>query len=205
MDINGLNKYRFRDIYFEEDMFMRKYIIERDIIEGDEINKLDISLCYFKKTTMNYVVFDKMEVIDSVFENCDLSNSRFQFSSNVRVTFKNCKMLGCDFSDSYFSECIFENCDLSYANFSMSHFKGSTFRNCRFIEADLIECKLLKTKFESSELIRVNFNSTKLNKIDFSSNIIVGLGANPEDIYGCKMSSAHVEVLAGMLGVEIVG
>ena len=37
---------------------------------------------------------------DIIFENCDLSNINFPYSSLYRVEFINCKLTGCNFNDS---------------------------------------------------------------------------------------------------------
>ena len=60
-----------------------------EIIEKD----FNIDNCCFKKIMMSNSKFLDSTILDTSFENCDLSNMDFEKSYLGRVSFKNCKMI----------------------------------------------------------------------------------------------------------------
>ena len=123
------------------------------MLEEIDLNceEIEFEKCIFKDCRISGS-FEKAVFHDIVFDHCDFSNCLFREGSFIRVEIKNCKMIGCDFSDSRFyhtssletsyeyanffntnlEETIFDKCDLTESIFSESKIKNVYYENCKF-------------------------------------------------------------------------
>jgi fluoroquinolone resistance protein len=138
---------------------------------GTEFNN-----CVFKKCDFSDAEFSACKFIDCVFEHCNLSMIKLERSTLNDVTFKDCKILGVNFSaaEDFLFTVRFESCMLDYSSFMRkkmpkTSFKKSSLKEVTFTQATLTgsvfdDCNLLETVFRQTDLTSVNF-STALNYI----------------------------------------
>jgi uncharacterized protein YjbI with pentapeptide repeats len=93
-----------------------------------------------------------------------LTNSQLNNAS-----FKDCKLLGINFSD-----CLnlpfsvkFENCILDYCSFARKKMTKTLFNNSSLKNVDFSECDLTKSVFSKADLTNVIFYNTILKEVDF--------------------------------------
>src|ERR1700712_5734386 len=81
---------------------------------GREFNK-----CVFKKCDFTDSSFLKNKFLDCTFDNCNLSMMKFGGSTLSNTVFKNCKILGVNFSEcqDFLFSVMFDGCILDYASF----------------------------------------------------------------------------------------
>ena len=84
---------------------------------------LEVKKCYFKKCDFQDATFQGIDIDDSIFENCNLSNQELIERSYNRTIFKSCNLIGINFCDSCLDNITFENCNLTYSNFSSTKIK----------------------------------------------------------------------------------
>ncbi|MFD2148495.1 pentapeptide repeat-containing protein [Mucilaginibacter antarcticus] len=111
-----------------------------------------------------------------MFDNCNLSMMKLDRSTLNNVSFKDCKILGVNFSaaEDFLFTVAFESCSLDYSSFMRKKmpktvFKKSSLKEVTFTQANLAgsvfdDCNLLETVFRQTNLTSVNF-STALNYI----------------------------------------
>ena len=131
------------------------------------------------------------EFEDCVFEQCDFSDSDFQFntfqdckfvncnlsmlilanSSLKTVEFINCKLLGIDFSKctDFLFEVSFQDCILDYAVFAYKKMPKTNFGACSMKEVNFVGTNLTNSNFENCNLENAIFNETILAGANFTS------------------------------------
>lgn len=162
-----------------------------------------IDECIFDKVDFTPVVLERVELIDVEFNDCDLSNKRFDFQPLHRVIFKNCKLYGTSFIDSSLKDVVFDNCKSRYLNLSGSKLRNVIFKSSDFTEASFsgTECKgiyMENVKFEKAEFMRANFNG-----VDFSKSSIDGAYFDLDTLKGIAVNPSQCVLLASMLGVIV--
>lgn len=153
--------------------------------------------CIFKKCDFSEAEFAACKFIDCVFDNCNLAMMKVDRSTLNNVTFKDCKILGVNFSpvQDFLFTVRFEGCMLDYSSFMgkkmpKTTFKKSSLKEVTFTQAVLNgsvfdECNLLETVFRQTDLTGVNFSTAlnyiidpelnTMNKAIFSSHGLEGL------------------------------
>jgi fluoroquinolone resistance protein len=141
------------------------------VIRGTEYNN-----CTFKKCDFSDTEFHLCKFIDCAFEHCNLSMVKWGKSTLTNAVFKDCKILGVNFStcEDFLFSVQFESCMLDYSSFMRKKmvktlFRKSSLKEVTFTDANIAgsvfdECNLLETVFRNTDLTSVNF-STALNYI----------------------------------------
>ena len=173
-------------------------------IEEIDLNceEIEFEKCVFKncKIVGN---LERASFHDIIFENCDFSNCIFKEGSFIRVEIKNCKMVGCDFSDSRIYHFTCNESNFEYANFSNTNFEGVLFENCDLSSVAFSECKFKNVYFEKSKLIYTQFFGTKLNNVDVTSCEMYGIVTKMEDIKGFIVNNFQAIELSKLMGIVI--
>jgi uncharacterized protein YjbI with pentapeptide repeats len=106
---------------------------------------------------------------DCEFQDCDLSNTVVADTALQEVIFRNCKLLGIDFSESrlFRFKVNFVNCQLNWASFQALPMKGTRFENCQLIETDFTQTNLEDAVFDGANLAGAVFFRTNLTGADF--------------------------------------
>lgn len=98
-------------------------------------------------------------LINSTFENCKFSDTRFDSNSFSNVVFNNC-----EFKDSLFVKNRFENVVFKNTDFQKVRFAENIFINCSFENIDGIENLYLKNTISRTKFISVKKEQKKLKR-----------------------------------------
>jgi len=134
------------------------------IINGKEFNG-----CTFKKCDFSNSEFSRCKFIDCIFEHGNLSMMKLTASTLNDVVFKNCKILGVNFSpcvDFLFSV-RFEDCILDYASFMGKKMVKTSFIKTSLKEVTFSQANLSGAVFDQCDLADAVFNRTDLAAANF--------------------------------------
>jgi uncharacterized protein YjbI with pentapeptide repeats len=119
---------------------------------------VDIEACRFENTSLAGGRFDKLTVIDSVFERCDLANLELAHSSLWRVELRDCRATGL-----VVGGMLLRNVTLRDCLADLSVFRFATFTNVR-----LVDCRLQGADFVSADLTGAVFRRCDLTRAELS-------------------------------------
>jgi uncharacterized protein YjbI with pentapeptide repeats len=138
---------------------------------------------------------DRLRVVDTVFERCDLSGTVIDSGAWSRVELRDCRMSGFAASRVELRDVRFSGCRLDEASFRMTHGERVVFESCDlrgadFYEtalqmADLVDCDLTGARFGRAELRGARLHGSRLDDL-------VGAAA----LAGVVIDSAQVTPLA---------
>ena len=158
--------------------------------EGKTFNKVnyankqlvnnEFSNCVFVDCDFTKTNFSSIDFVDCEFESCNFSLTVLRHSGIKDVHFKDCKIVGVDFSacNEFLFSVRFTDCNLDYATFHSKKMKNTLFTNSVIKEVDFTEADLSQSKFINCDLTRSIFDRTVLDKVDFST--AVNFEINPE-------------------------
>jgi uncharacterized protein YjbI with pentapeptide repeats len=140
-----------------------------------EFEYCEFSACIFPDLS-NYIFRD------CVFVNCNLSNFKTTQSILQNCAFKDCKLLGTNFSGAkdFAFEIHFENCILDYASFDKKPLNTSSFKNSKIHHANFTQADLSKCSVSNCDFFEALFSGTNLSGLDLSTsiNFIIDPGLN---------------------------
>ncbi|WP_164112763.1 MULTISPECIES: pentapeptide repeat-containing protein [Sphingobacterium] len=133
--------------------------------------------CDFSKSDLRTNDFE-----DCKFETCNLSMVNLQGVGLRNIIFKDCKIMGVDFSslNKFMFSFSFDNCQLDYSIFYGANLKKMRFLKCSLHEVDFSEADLSASVFADCDLLGATFVGTNVEKVDFrtSTNVILDLDLN---------------------------
>lgn len=139
-----------------------------------------------------------IDLIDCVFQDCNLSNASVKNCKISDVEFVNCKLTGVNFSESkdFAFAASFENCILDYTIFERKKLNKSVFSNCKIHNADFTQTDLSKCKVHNCDFWDAVFDGTNLSGVDFSNSKNFTIDPTSNNIRKAKFLSSD---LAGLL------
>ncbi len=173
-------------------VFEKNNYTETALAKG-EYEGCRFKVCEFSGSDLSNITF-----IDCEFADCNLSMTKIKNSAFKTVVFKNCKLLGLNFSDcnSFLLSLGFENCLLNLASFYKLKLKGIKFRNCNLQETDFTETEMTLAVFDNCDLERAIFERTNLEKADFRTSWHYSIDPTVNRIKKARFSK---DGLAGLL------
>lgn len=180
------------ETYHQNKTFSAINYAEQELI-GREFDK-----CNFKQVDFSNCKIQNCIFSDCVLEDCNLSLAQLTKTGLSSVQFKNCKLLGVDFTKVRdFSFAVsFDNCILDYASFSRKKLRNTLFKKCRLQEASFQESDLTGSIFADCDLSRTSFSNTILYETDFTSAYNFSIDPDQNKMKKAKFS---VSGLAGLL------
>lgn len=164
---------------------------------------------YYANCTFNHCNFAQAILNDSTFEEClfdtcDFSLTKMRNTSWHGVTFKDCKLMGTDFSTcNPFSSFCFERCQMGYANFHGLKLKQTCFIECDMMESYFSEANLEGAKFIRCNLERALFHHTNLTGADFSTAYNMSIIPANNKLKNAVFSRFNLEGLVAHLGLKL--
>jgi uncharacterized protein YjbI with pentapeptide repeats len=143
---------------------------------------------------------------DCVCESCNFSNADFTDTKLQTVVFRECKLLGVDFSkcSKFLFKIEFENCTISQTVFSRLDLGGMSFAGSRIIECDFLDTNLRKCSFENADLSGSVFRNADLREASFVGAKAYAISPGANRLKGAKFSFPEALSLLHEFGVEIV-
>jgi uncharacterized protein YjbI with pentapeptide repeats len=136
-----------------------------------EVTGREFIKCRFKGCNFSNGNLAGNEFVDCQFIECNLSMTKIGTTSLKNVFFKNCKLIGVDFSNckDFLFSVGFENCILDYTSFFGKKLKNTVFKKCSIKEVNFTDSDLTNSVFPDCDLSRTQFEHTNLNGVDFTS------------------------------------
>ncbi len=162
------------------------------------LTKNEYEHCEFLNCDMGSADLSGNTFVDSVFNGCNLSLSKFAKTAFRDVQFKNCKMLGIRFDtcDDFILSFSFDNCQLDHSSFYKMKLKKINIINSRLTETDFTSADLTEAIFASCDLSGAVFENTILEKADLRSAYNYSIDPEANRIRKAKFS---LHGLAGLL------
>lgn len=188
---------------FHDEDCVKLSLIQECTFETQTAENIIVNQVIFKNVDFNRLHWPCVQLTDTVFEQCDLSNVDFTQCSMDRVQLINCKLVGINMTEASFRNVVFDHCNATYAVLRYLKCKKGSFHNTSFAEADLYAATLADVSFAGCNLDRVQFSGTKLAGIDLSTCQFYQLALTAEDLRGCIIAPAQAIALANIFGVVI--
>ncbi len=154
--------------------------------------------CRFVNCIFTGCNLSSLRFSDCEFEDCDLSNAIVADTAFQEVNFRNCKLLGIDFSEGrlFRFKVDFVSCQLNWASFQGLPLKGTRFENCQLLGTDFTQTNLEGAVFDGANLEETVFSRTNLASADFrtAQNFTI----DPEE-NNLKKAQFSAHSLAGLL------
>lgn len=102
--------------------------------------------------------------LNSMLEESSLSKNIFDNVDFTGITFEDCRMLACSFTNSTFTNCSFKGaCEMTECTFI-----NTTFENCTFPGASkLAECAFINAKLSSCQFLGTNLEECRFDECSF--------------------------------------
>ena len=151
---------------------------EKDFFEGETFDGLDAGKvankeffrCTFRQGKLADSRWERCSFEACTFIECDLTRAVPVNSSLRGVTFKQCKLLGIDFSSLAINpDVTFEGSILRYVVMKDVNLRGTRFHDCEMQDAQLVESSFIDADFTGTDLTGASFSRCELGGADFSS------------------------------------
>lgn len=167
---------------------------ENELFEGIEMQDEILSEkiftdCTFIKCKFYEGQIEHCSFNECSFENCTILNSRFKYTDGKNNTFKNCTLIGVDWTSLLRSGKTvlpfdrFEECTLKYNSFA--HMKLRRF--------DFSECDLTGSFFEGCDLTESRFRNTELSEVSFAENNMTGADFRDAKEYAISLENNRLK------------
>lgn len=168
-----------------------------------EADKVSFDKVFFKNVTVSDSSLCGMELTDVIFENCDLSNVNFSEAFVHRTEFRQCKMIGTDFTRARFQHVRVIGSICDFASFRFGTLKLLSFEQCSLVSSDYYQSTFQKVSFAECKIDQAVMAGVKLRDTDLSDCEFTGLQVDIEDLPGCIISADQAASFAGLLGLVI--
>jgi uncharacterized protein YjbI with pentapeptide repeats len=128
---------------------------------------VDVEGCRFIDTRLAGGRFDKMTVIDTVFDRCDLANVSLTHSSLARTELTGCRATGLVLSGATLRHVLMRDCLADLSVFRFATFTNVVLVDCRFQGADFVSADLSGAVFRRCDLTRAELSQVKARGATF--------------------------------------
>jgi len=153
------------------------------VIDQQVISRLTFDECEFISCSFNGSRIERCRFLDCKFNDCNLSSFIPLDSVFIRPQFRNCKIIGVDWTQAQkLEQPNFHECRLNYSSFKFLQLSGariarSEVKEAYFVETNLAGCDCTYSDFEKSlffktDLSGADFRNARNYSIDVSSNIV---------------------------------
>lgn len=158
-------------------------------VTGKTVHDLEFENCLFEKCRFVDCTFDNCRFEDCVFSETVLSAAKPYNSKFSSVTFKDCKVMGFDWTKCRTVDTLsFENCDISYSNFSFMQLPRLKLLKCQAKEVNFNESDLSGSIFTGTDFESAVFSHTNLSRADFRKAFNYGIDFNFNIVKKAKFS-----------------
>jgi len=171
---------------------------EKLVYSGKKVSGREFQSCIFQKCDFTESAFSHSKFLDCTFENCNLSMMKLPGSTLNNAVFKDCKVLGVNFSEclDFLFSVSFISCLIDYSSFAGKKMLKTSFIKSSLKEVSFSQTNLSGSVFEQADLNGAVFNRTNLSSASFVSAF--GFAIDPE-LNIVKNASFSVHGLPGLL------
>jgi uncharacterized protein YjbI with pentapeptide repeats len=174
--------------------------------EGTSASHVDVIGCRVTGAALTAVEIDRLRLVDTLLEDCELSGAVFSRSALTRVEFRRCRLSGLVASGARFTDVRFTECKLDDANFRSTAWNRSVLDGCLMMAADFREAKLQATRLDGCDLTGVDFTKAALPGVSLAGSILADI-RGADALRGVIITGDQIIPLAialfSMLGITI--
>ncbi len=141
-----------------DDAFLRALRFEGLDLSTRTARLVDIDGCHLVGTSLAGGTLERLTVIDSVLDRCDLANLALSHSSLRRVELTGCRATGLVASGTSLRNVTWRDCTANL----------SAFRFATFTKVRLVDCRLQGADFVSADLTGATFRRCDLSRAELS-------------------------------------
>lgn len=177
-----------------------------DDVEGAKVAHKEFFRCTFRNGKLAESRWERCSFEACTFIDCDLTRMVPMNSSWRGVTFKQCKLLGVDFSSLAVNpDVTFEGCILRYVVMNGVNLRGTRFSDCEMQDAQLVESSFIDADFTGSDLTGATFSRCDLAGADFSSARGVYFEPRQNTAKGAFVPVETAVMIAQAAGLRVAG
>ncbi len=191
----------WEDAFDEEDSSIRTSCVEGG--QASAGGRVIFDGVLFRKTDFRGFRAPASELMDVVFDGCDLSNADFSRSSLHRCEFRGSKLTGAVFSESMLRDVRFTDCAGRYSSFNFSKLLSVAFDGCELESADFVDCSMKAVALGKNRLDDISFLDTDLNGIDLTKAEFSRITVTPGKLAGCKVTREQAIGFARTFGIVV--
>jgi fluoroquinolone resistance protein len=169
------------------------------------VNNRVFERCVFKQCDLSKSNFSNCRFIDCTFLACNLSMLKLRDSTLSGVIFKECKLLGINFTEcaDFLFSVRFENCVLDYSVFMGKKMPKTQFLNTSLKNVEFSQADLSGAKFDNTDLSGAVFQSTRLKEANFVTAINYLIDPELNTISKARFSLYGLPGLLTKYGIKI--
>ncbi len=170
---------------------------------------VDVEGCRFVDTGLAGGRFDKMTVVDTVFDRCDLANVTLTHSSLARTELTGCRATGLVLSGANLRHVLMRDCLADLSVFRFATFAHVVLVDCRLQGSDFVSADLSGAVFRRCDLTRAELSQVKARGatfIDCTWDGVRGVSslAGATIVHGSPLDAhAFMVATAGSLGIKL--
>ncbi len=175
-----------------------------------EFSDISFEDCSFESCDFSESYFSNCHFLECDFSNCNLSLVSLQDCRLNEVVFKQCKLLGIDWtrvrwpSIALDSQVVFEQSVLNDSSFFALQLQGLKIIECRCKDVDFTQGDFNAGSFSHSDLSGSLFSRTNLSGVDFSEASNYRIDIENNNIKGAKFSRFEAVRLLEGFDIELV-
>lgn len=162
--------------------------------------------CNIEKCNLFERNLSSLNFTNCTFNHCDLSMSKLPDTQLNNVIFRDCKIMGVDFSKctGFLFEVHFYNCIIDFCSFENLKMQGTIFKDTSMKGVDLTGTNLQKSSFVNTDLLDAHFAHTNLKECDLSSAYNFLISPNQNNIKKSVFSENNISGLLSEFGIKII-
>ncbi|HVW98155.1 MAG TPA: pentapeptide repeat-containing protein [Mucilaginibacter sp.] len=163
--------------------------------------------CTFKKCDFTNSSFGNHKFIDCVFDGCNLSMMKLAKATLNGVAFKNCKILGVNFTEcaDFLFSVEFDGCILDYSSFMLKKMPKTRFRKSALKEVTFTQANLSGSVFDDCDLNGAVFNRTDISGANFITAYNYDIDPEINSVKKASFSAQGIHGLLSKYQLKIVG
>ena len=144
-------------------------------LAGQTMHRLDISGCRFEGCRLTGADLQGARVVDTIFEDCELSGVSPVDAVLTRVVLRNCRMSGLVLSSAKLRDVRIADCKLDGLSMRMATTERVVVERCPMRNADLSGATLEHTRLFDNDLTGADFSKTRFADVRFHGSDLAGL------------------------------
>jgi len=188
-----------------EEIIHEDKVFEKISFTAQEIRNREFLRCRFKNCDFSGSNFSYNHFSDCEFEACNISLLKLVGTSLCNVIFRDCKLLGVNFSESedFLFTVQFEGGVLDFATFANKKMPKTRFVNVSLKNVDFTRANLQGALFSNTNLEGAMFTKTVLKEANFLTAFNYTIDPESNPMAKARFSLYGVAGLLGKYGISI--
>lgn len=171
--------------------------------EGLDFSGATVHGALFQGCALRMCRWERADLCDIKFVDCDLSGCRLDSASLHRCSFQGCKLVGTGWADAVLYQVMLDMCNLSYLNGSGCSLRKVDMRQCILKGACFSEATFGTLTLHKVDLTQATIFHTPLKGLDLSECSLDDLRADPESLHGAVIDAVQAAGLIRLFGLEV--